>query len=203
MSATAEACEQKGRGICGAAALRYQSLRQENNIEFQTAEHPFQAQASCSPVCFMHPAAEQEVMYLSDETTLDCMASSRRGKKPADQEIGGEEISLSQVKPEGEQERKPRRTTRQGGQRRAPAQKRRSRSRAARHRRRLRPAAGSRGRTSRPPRRRCSARPNRSRARRAAAAAVRPPSRPCGSISSAASMRSERTSRSMNAGTIW
>ena len=71
----------------------------------------------------MHPAAEQEVMYLSDETTIGLYGKLAPGKKPADQEIGGEEISLSQVKPEGEQERKPRRTTRQGGQRRAPAAK--------------------------------------------------------------------------------
>ena len=71
----------------------------------------------------MHPAAEQEVMYLSDETTIGLYGKLAPGKKPADQEIGGEEISLSQVKPEGEQERKPRRTIRQGGQRRAPAAK--------------------------------------------------------------------------------
>ena len=71
----------------------------------------------------MHPAAEQEVMYLSDETTIGLYGKLAPGKKPADQEIGGEEISLSQVKPEGEQERKPRRTTRQDGQRRAPAAK--------------------------------------------------------------------------------
>ena len=71
----------------------------------------------------MHPAAEQEVMYLSDETTIGLYGKLAPGKKPADQEIGGEEISLSQVKPEGEQERKPRRTARQGGQRRAPAAK--------------------------------------------------------------------------------
>ena len=60
---------------------------------------------------------------MSDETTIGLYGKLAPGKKPADQEIGGEEISLSQVKPEGEQERKPRRTARQGGQRRAPAAK--------------------------------------------------------------------------------
>ena len=71
----------------------------------------------------MHPAAEQEVMYLSDETTIGLYGKLAPGKKPADQEIGGEEISLSQAKPEGEKERKPRRTTRQSGERRTPAAK--------------------------------------------------------------------------------
>ena len=87
------------------------------------AEQRSQAQASCGPVCFMRPAAEQEVMYLSDETTIGLYGKLAPGKKPADQEIGGEEISLSQAKPEGEKERKPRRTTRQSGERRTPAAK--------------------------------------------------------------------------------